>query len=150
MSLPSDTTFVTLEIAGPDVDPATVTRRLGVEPTHTSNPPLRNTDGHAPASPPWGIWVLDTRGRVTGDRLADHLRWLADRVSGGPTIGELVPAGSARLLAQGRPETWKLDVAIDEQERARLGLPLSFVVFVKGDPQVKVGHVSTRDPDGAA
>ena len=147
MSLPPDARFVTLEIAGPGVDPAAVTRQLGLEPTHTSGP--SSATNTLPTSPSWGVWVVDTRGRVMGRRLADHLRWLADRLSGGPAISDL-EAGRARLFAQGDPATWERDTSADEHERARLGLPLSFVVFVKGDSQVKVGHVVFRDRDDTA
>jgi hypothetical protein len=147
MSLPPDARFVTLEIVGPGVDPAAVPRQLGIEPTLTSDP--SSATDTLPTSPWWGVWVVDTRGRVMGRRLADHLRWLADRLSGGPALSD-VAAGRARLFAQGGPETWDRDASADENERARPGLPLSFVVFVKGDSRVKVGHVEFRDRDDTA
>ena len=150
MNLASDAPFVTLEIAGPGVDPAGVTRRLRLEPTGSSDPPLAAAAARQ-ASPSWGFWVLHTRGQVSGNRLADHLRWLADRIGGGaPALRQLAPGGQARVLALGAPERWERDATADEYERERLGLPLSFVVFVKGDSQIKVGHVEFRDPGGAA
>ena len=139
MTTADDWTFATLEISGPGVDPAAVTLELGATPTATS------------VSAVWGCWTLASRGHVRGNRLADHLRWLVDRLGGATApLRDLAAAGRARLLAQGAPETWHLDAAADEAERARLGLPLSFVVFVKGDPQIKVGHVEFGDPGGAA
>ena len=144
MTTADDWTFATLEISGPGVDPTAVTRELGVTPTAT---------GASAARPPggWGYWTLASRGHVPGNRLADHLRWLADRLGvATPTLRDLAAAGRARLLAQGTPETWHLDAGADETERARLGLPLSFLVFVKGDPEIQVGHVEFRNPGGAA
>jgi len=95
----------------------------------------------------WGSWALATRDQVRGNRLADHLRWLADRLGAGAEIlHEDGVVGRARLLAQGVPDNWDRDVGVDEVQRARLGLPLSFVVFVKGETQIQVEHVEFRDP----
>jgi len=142
MTTTDDWTFITLEIAGLGVDPLALTRELGITPTSTSDTSTR--------PPGWGYWNLDTRSHVHGDWLADHLRWLGDRFRGAlPALHSRAAAGSARLLAHGAPHTWVLDTA-GEWERQRLGLPLSFAVFVKADPEIKVVRAVFADPDGTA
>ena len=67
MTTDSKPPFVTLELAAPGLDPSELTATLGVAPTSTS--------GALAQVPSWGFWTLTTRGRVPGNRLADHLRW---------------------------------------------------------------------------
>lgn len=140
-----DSSFITVEIGGPGVDVAMLTRELGVTPTWAHDPAAR-PDEDGGGAPGWGYWALNTRGHVTGNRLADHLRWLADRLAPAEgTLRRLASAGTARLLIQGAPETWVRDPATDEQERLRLGLSLAFVAFLKGSPQLNVGNVKLRE-----
>ena len=143
MTAASGTPFVMLEVSGPGLSALDLARRLGIPPT-AANAPV----GPAPG---WGFWTLDSRDQVPGNRLADHLRWLVDRLGGVEgAVRDFAATGRVRLLAYGRPETWALDAEGDEAERVRLGVPLSFVVFVKGDQQIKVGHVAFGSPEGAA
>src|SRR5688572_9434155 len=121
MTADANPPFVTLELAGPGVDPSDLTGRLGVAPTSTSGAPAQ--------VPSWGFWTLSTRGRIPGNRLADHLRWLGDSFGSRlKDLREIAATHGARLLAQGTPESWELDEDADEVARARVGLPLSFVV----------------------
>jgi hypothetical protein len=54
-----------------------------------------------------------------------------------------------RLLAYGHPDAWILDAETDEAQRVRLGASLSFVVFVKGDPKIKVADATFNEPEGS-
>lgn len=139
-----DTWFVSVEIAGEGVDPLALTRDLGIAPTRSSDA-LAQPGTSGLGSPTLGFWILDTTGQVAGSRLADHLHWLADRLASKEDIlRRLATAGHACLLVQGSPDAWERDATAEEQ-RARLALPLSFVVFVKGDPSIRVGRVEFGD-----
>jgi len=131
---------VTLQIAGEDVDPAALTREFGIPPTHSGYTPAAPDDG-SQVHAAHGFWVLDTRGVVPGQRLTDHLNWLADQLQGHEDVLRACGAkGCAQLYADGAPSRWELDISV-EVARARLDVSLSFVKFVKGPTDIQVQSV---------
>ena len=61
-------------------------------------------------------------------------------------LRQLATDGHARILVYGSPDAWECDIAQDQHQRDRLGLPLSFVAFVKGDATVKFFLAEFREP----
>ena len=60
-----DETSVTLALYGPDLDPAAITEKLGVEPSRSHVRGDRKSAGSPPY--PSGAWLLTKRGKVPQD-----------------------------------------------------------------------------------
>ena len=75
-------TWATIRLTDADLDPADVTRRLGIEPTTA----FRRGDAFGRGfARTLGSWELTSEGQVATNDLEEHLAWLLDRIE--PTSG---------------------------------------------------------------
>ena len=123
---------VSLQISGASIDPNALTRTLGVTPTTSrmlSSLP----------SEPIGLWLLETRGHVLGDRLVDHIRWLLSRLAGAEAeLRALREYSHVELLAAGAPDAWDWAGMEGDDLATPLGLELAFVVFRPGPREIRI------------
>jgi hypothetical protein len=88
-------TYATLRIFRDDLDPDSVTRTLGIEPTRVQvkEQPSTNRFGGVRV-PEIGGWLLSTEGQVTSRDVRRHLLWLLDKLAGSDhSLGCLRMAG---------------------------------------------------------
>jgi hypothetical protein len=133
---PVDWHSVQIQITGPRVDPAALTKEFGVEPSQ-----------HSPngAGVGGGAWILDTKDQVSGNRLVDHLNWLRSRLRGHRSrLSALGEAGLAHLYVRGAPEAWDF-AGITQDLALELGLHFEFVVFRKGPIDIRVDETRYAD-----
>jgi hypothetical protein len=131
---------VTLDVSGEEIDPLEITRLLGVVPAYSGVVPPP-PDARPGTFRPRAYWTLETRGFVPGNQLAEHLEWLATRLGDRTAIlRRFAENGQAHLRVMGLPATWMLD-AKDVSLREWLGVPMSFVVFVKGSSDIKRDNI---------
>jgi hypothetical protein len=131
--------FLTLEISSTTASPLAIKQRFGIDAAFTSDDAAARL-GRA-ASELALFWSLSTRGKVDGNRLVEHLRWIADELV--EKEGALQWAReheSVHLYAWGPNREWQRDIAADERERARLAIPLSFTVSVSTTRSVRVDN----------
>ncbi len=135
--LPTEWYSVQLSIEGPSIDPSALTKEFGVEPT------LQRSPDTPPAG--FGVWAIDTKDHVAGNRLVDHLSWLRSRLGAQRTrLQALGEAGVAHLYVRGPHESWDFG-GLNPDSDLDFGLHLEFVVFRQGPTTIRVEDVRYVD-----
>jgi hypothetical protein len=134
-----DKTYATLRIYPESLDPAEVTKRLRIEPTHSQ----RRGESRKPGAPPTKLhgWFLCSEGAVESRDVRRHLDWL---------LSQITPQADAILALQS--EGCRMDVSCfwisasghggpsvlpaQMGELARLGLELWFDVYFGGSEKL--------------
>ena len=76
-----DETHVSLRIYSEETPPASITERLGVEPTSIQHKgQVRNPEGRRPVVLKHHGWFLESENHVTSKDVRRHLDWLLDRM----------------------------------------------------------------------
>ena len=74
-------TCATLRLYGDALDPAEVSRLLGLEPTDSAAKGETVVVGAKSRTAPTGRWILTSENAIQSTNLEDHLDWLLDRLS---------------------------------------------------------------------
>jgi hypothetical protein len=91
-------TYATLRIYRDDLDPNSVTRLLGVEPTRTQVKGWSCTGASGRTfTPEVGGWFLSTKGQVESKDVCRHLDWLAAKLAGRDDALQLLRAEGHRM-----------------------------------------------------
>jgi hypothetical protein len=89
-------THVWFRIAHQDLQPAAITRLLGVRPSkaHPTGVSVRLWESAPPRKAKMGGWWLETEGQVKSFDARRHIDWVLDRLDGkGPTLRKLLRKG---------------------------------------------------------
>ena len=84
-------THATFRVTGDQLDPAAVTRMLGIEPSFGRRKGDVYGGPTRPIKSPTGVWALESAAAVSSRILDDHLRYLLGRVGEPtPTFGRYI------------------------------------------------------------
>jgi hypothetical protein len=118
-----------------DLDPPTITLRLGIQPTSSfkRGTPIatrRRTYGNHPT----GGWLVESRDRVASSQLEDHLTWLLSQLNpAAAEVRELVRDGldvAIICAMSGTPTGGGPTItAATLKDIAALGIPIDFDVY---------------------
>jgi Domain of unknown function (DUF4279) len=139
-------THATVCIYGDSLDPETVTRDLGIQPTDAHRRgEIRNGDRRRPLVYRTGGWFLESRMVVSSRDLRQHIDWLLDQLGGkGDVLRRIRDSEHTTIIScfwesahgYGGPMLWPEQIA----RLAALGLELWFDVypaFSEDDPTAR-------------
>lgn len=90
-------THVVLRIYPGDLDPTTVTERLGIEPSKVQRRGVVRPIMGVPKQAPLNGWFLDSEGHIESRDTRRHIDWLLDRVEGKAAALEALVESGARV-----------------------------------------------------
>lgn len=125
--------YATLRIFGPHLDPAEVTRLLGLGPTNSHRAGDPRPKGGAPYRE--GLWSLCTEGSLDSSDLDEHLRHLLERFEGAsPQLRVLLAQSTLRgdvfcFLLRDRADGGPTISSGVQEALGHLGLPLALNIY---------------------
>jgi len=130
-----DRVSVSLRISAPDLDPATVTNRLGVQPTFAARRGERRPSKSGPITQPIGIWILGLSNSPEWV-LADAIAAILDRLPSDQKVWDEITSGAKVDVFCGlHLDEWNRGLDLPPQLLARLGqqrINLSLDIYCAG------------------
>ena len=130
-----DRLSVSLRISGPELDPDTVTRRLGVQPTFAARRGDERPSKAGTITQRVGIWIVGLANSPEWE-LADAINAVLDRVPSDPALWkDLASFASIDVFCGLHLEDWNRGLDLPAELLARLGerhIALSLDIYCDG------------------